>query len=609
MLDRVPHLRYIAAQNTMTRALHYFVLLVIFSSITLADESYILINSQRVSRLTITGATVSGFTNVGGHLLATLSISDSITLSNSATLIWTNLGLDVYQGIVVGGGGSGTITNVIGTGLATVSGNYGPVVTVNVTLPAGTPNLSSNQTFTATNAFTKPLMDGYGVRSIDLSFRTLWDVTGTNAVARWLSGTLVDGNNTPFMTQFFTVSGSTTTTVGQSGYVNLLAGPTGATGATGSTGATGATGLTGATGSVGPTGAVGAVGATGSTGPTGPTGATGSTGATGLTGATGATGATGPTGPTGTAGTNGATGATGPTGATGATTNILTNLTVYQRDGTTNTVSSNGSLTIAADPGKAATNATWDASAIVSGLLAMGRLTVAGTGTVNAVLITDGIGGRSYVAQSTLNVGTSTYAGTGPFLTNVVITTGSNLLVNGGTSLTITSGSTISITQTGAASGSAATVSGTAAGGWVVGTSGSISSSNTVAVADYNVRSSAGTDVGICWVTSQSVSQSVYATRTILMPGSASAWASSTALTFYVTLTNTVPLRVTGPDYRQFTTNITTTGAKFLVAISTNNLGAWASDSSTNTWKLEVDCTGINGTTNIIFEPFTWGIK
>ena len=255
------------------------------------------------------------------------------------------------------------------------------------------------------------------------------NASGGNVVNPWTNSFNAGGNS---LTNLGTLSVTTISLGGTNilSLVNTNAGPAGATGATGATGSTGATGANGATGA---------------------TGATGLTGATGATGLTGATGATGVDGTNGVAGVNGNTGATGPTGATGATTNILTNLTVYQRDGTTNTVSSNGSLTIAADPGKAAINATWDASAIVSGLLAMGRLTVAGTGTVNAVLITDGIGGRSYVAQSTLNVGTSTYAGTGPFLTNVVITTGSNLLVNGGTSLTITSGSTISITQTGAA--------------------------------------------------------------------------------------------------------------------------------------------------------------
>lgn len=81
----------------------------------------------------------------------------------------------------------------------------------------------------------------------------------------------------------------------------------GATGATGAAGATGPGG--GATGATGPAGAAGAAGGLGATGATGAAGV-GTIGATGATGAAGAAGAAGAVGATGV----GATGATGPAG-------------------------------------------------------------------------------------------------------------------------------------------------------------------------------------------------------------------------------------------------------------------------------------------------------
>ena len=92
------------------------------------------------------------------------------------------------------------------------------------------------------------------------------------------------------------------------------------------------------------------------------------------------------------------------------------------------------------------------------------------------------------------------------------------------------------------------------------------------------------------------------------MPASSSAWGSSTALTFQATTTNTVPIRFTSPTYVQFTTNLAATLSKTLVAILTNNLGAFTAGNATNGWVMEVDATAIGGKTNIIMEPIHWSV-
>jgi len=133
-------------------------------------------------------------------------------------------------------------------------------------------------------------------------------------------------------------------------------------------------------------------------------------------------------------------------------------------------------------------------------------------------------------------------------------------------------------------------------------------------IKEYNNRTAVGTSNGVMSTSSQSLLQSVYATRVLGLPPSMTDWSGSTALVFYVmqssasSLTNNLSVRFTGPDYRQFTTNLPpgTANTPQLVAVLTNNLGAFISDTHTNVWKLEADFQNMLGSTNVIFEPVIW---
>ena len=106
--------------------------------------------------------------------------------------------------------------------------------------------------------------------------------------------------------------------------------------------------LSGTRGATGPTGSAGNTGSTGSTGPTGPTGPTGASGTNGTTGSTGPTGPTGPTGSTGSTGSTGPTGPTGPAIDTPYALSYAATLTPDFTNGTVQTTTLTGNVTISA---------------------------------------------------------------------------------------------------------------------------------------------------------------------------------------------------------------------------------------------------------------------
>jgi len=289
-------------------------------------------------------AVFAGGVTIGGVRLTNWPAA--ITLSNSATLIWTNITGSIWQGIVVGGG-TGSATNSIvaaGTGIAVTWQTNGTVITWTVSTTGssgitGTNNLLLGCTLSNSPAVSASNLTVYGAITLGSNAPvTTWPagpvgpqgpqgiqgvqgvqgiqgVTGATG-ATGTAATVSIGSTTtlaPGSSATVTNTGTTNTAVLAFGIPQGLQGAQGAVGPAGPAGATG----TAATVSIGSTTTL-APGSPATVGNSGTTNAavfdfgipSGLQGAQGAVGPTGATGAIGPAGRDGTNTTTGFTGAT-----------------------------------------------------------------------------------------------------------------------------------------------------------------------------------------------------------------------------------------------------------------------------------------------------------